>query len=139
MLTKSAHPKNAKDDHSKMLNPMELMIVSRWVDTNYQFYGSYFGRHHPQFVQPDPANPAYNPADFRRKATFSEATAFLARPGTASASLRLRPTCLRIWRTVGVSPPVFLAGGGRLGRTHRWAHAHRSPKQDSRSTQDSRI
>jgi hypothetical protein len=80
MLTHSAHPKNAKDDHSKMLTPMELMVLSRWVDANYQFYGSYFGRQHPQWVNPDPAIPAYRPADFRRKATFEEATSFLAPP-----------------------------------------------------------
>ena len=51
MLTDPAHPKNAKDDHSQMLTPMELMILSRWVDTNYQFYGTYFGRQHPQWVR----------------------------------------------------------------------------------------
>ena len=80
MLIDSAHPKNAKDDHSKMLTAMELMILSRWVDANYQFYGSYFGRHHPQWVNADPAVPAYDPADFRRKASFEEATSFLAPP-----------------------------------------------------------
>ncbi len=74
MLTDSGHAKNAKDDHSKMLTKMELMRVSRWVDTNYQFYGSYFGRHHPQWLNPDPKQPDYAPADFRRKATFDEAT-----------------------------------------------------------------
>jgi len=78
MLTHSAHPKNAKDNHCGMLTEMELMILSRWVDSNYQFYGSYFGRQHPQWVNADPGNPAYNPADFRRKATFEEATGFLA-------------------------------------------------------------
>ena len=78
MLTGSSHPKNAKDDHSKMLTEMELMVLSRWVDTNYQFYGSYFGRQHPQWAKDDPGNPAYDPADFRRKATFEEATSFLA-------------------------------------------------------------
>jgi hypothetical protein len=80
MLTDSAHPKNAKDDHSRMLTAMELMVLSRWVDTNYQFYGSYFGRQHPQWVNPDPSIPAYNPADFRRKAAFDEAVGFLAPP-----------------------------------------------------------
>lgn len=78
VLTNSAHPKNAKDDHSRMLTERELMVLSRWVDTNYQFYGSYFGRQHPQWVNPDPAVPAYNPADFRRKATFEEAVSFSA-------------------------------------------------------------
>jgi len=80
VLTNATHPKNAKDDHTKMLTPMELMILSRWVDTNYQFYGTYFGRQHPQWVNRDPAVPAYDPADFRRKATFEEAIGFLAPP-----------------------------------------------------------
>ncbi len=70
LLTNSGHPKNAKDDHSKMLTEMELMILSRWVDTNYQFYGSYFGRQHPQWVHRDPGNPAYDPADFRPAQVF---------------------------------------------------------------------
>ena len=80
VLTNAGHPKNAKDDHTKMLTARELMIVSRWVDSNYQFYGSYFGRQHPQWVNADPAVPAYSPADFRRKASFDEATSFLAPP-----------------------------------------------------------
>jgi len=78
VLTDSTHPKNAKDDHCGMLTQTELMILSRWVDSNYQFYGTYFGRQHPQWVKPDPAIPAYDPADFRRKATFEEATSFSA-------------------------------------------------------------
>ena len=78
VLTDPKHPKNAKDDHSKMLTKTELMVLSRWVDTNYQFYGCYFGRHHPQWVNPDPGVPAYRPADFRRRATFDEATSFSA-------------------------------------------------------------
>ncbi len=73
ILTDPAHPKNAKDNHCKMLNERELMIVSRWVDSNYQFYGSYYGRHHSHWVNPDPGKPSYKPADFRRKATFEEA------------------------------------------------------------------
>jgi hypothetical protein len=78
MLTDAEHPKNAKDDHSQMLTETELMVLSRWVDSNYQFYGAYFGRQHPQWVNPDPASPAYDPADFRRKATFDEAISFFA-------------------------------------------------------------
>ncbi|HPD48435.1 MAG TPA: hypothetical protein P5279_16415 [Anaerohalosphaeraceae bacterium] len=74
MLTDPAHPKNARDDHSKMLDEMQLMILARWVDSNYQFYGAYYGRHHSHWAKADPANPAYDPADFRRKATFEEAT-----------------------------------------------------------------
>jgi hypothetical protein len=80
VLTDAAHPRNAKDDHTKMLTERELMILCRWVDSNYQYYGSYFGRHHPQWVNKDPKNASYDPADFRRKATFEEATGFLAPP-----------------------------------------------------------
>jgi hypothetical protein len=78
ILTQPNHPKNAKDDHTQMLTPMELMVVCRWVDSNYQFYGSYFGRHHVRWREADPNKPEYNPADFRRKATFAEAISFLA-------------------------------------------------------------
>lgn len=81
VLTDRSHPKNATDDHSTMLTDMELMVLSRWVDTNYQFYGSYFGRQHPHWLNPDPAVRVYHPAaDFRRKATFEEAIGFLAPP-----------------------------------------------------------
>ena len=34
VLTDRAHAKNAKDDHSQMLTATELMILSRWVDSN---------------------------------------------------------------------------------------------------------
>ncbi|MCU0963058.1 MAG: hypothetical protein MUF48_23445 [Pirellulaceae bacterium] len=78
LLTDPAHPKNAQDDHSGMLSSVELMVLSRWVDTNYQFYGSYFGRQHGQWVAADPRVPAYDPADFRRQPTFEEAVHFLA-------------------------------------------------------------
>jgi hypothetical protein len=80
LLTDPRHPKNAKDDHSQMLTEMELMVMSQWVDSNYQFYGSYFGRQHPRWVEADSKVPAYDPADFRPKATFAEATSFLAPP-----------------------------------------------------------
>ena len=72
ILTNRDHPKNAKDDHTKMLSDRERMIVSRWVDTNYQFYGSYYGRQHSHWAVADPGDPAYEPADLRRKATFAE-------------------------------------------------------------------
>jgi hypothetical protein len=52
--------------------------LSRWVDSNYQYYGTYFGRHHAHWVAADPAKADYDPADFRRKATFDEAIGFLA-------------------------------------------------------------
>ncbi len=78
LLTQPHHPKNARDDHTTMLTAIELMILCRWVDSNYQFYGAYFGRHHPRWAGADPAHPTYSPADFRRKPTFDEAIAFLA-------------------------------------------------------------
>jgi len=78
LLTNPSHPKNTKDNHAAMLTAMELMRVSRWVDSNYQYYGSYFGRQHPRWANADTNVPAYNPADFRREASFVEATAFLA-------------------------------------------------------------
>jgi len=73
VLTDPDHAKNIKDDHTRMLTQNELMIVSRWVDTNYQFYGSFYGRRHGRWVNADPGNPSYDPADFRREATFEEA------------------------------------------------------------------
>jgi len=78
LLTDPKDPKNAEDDHTKMLTETELMILSRWVDSNYQFYGTYYGRHHPQWVKADPKVPAYRPADFRRRPTFEEAVSFSA-------------------------------------------------------------
>jgi len=78
LLTDPKHRQNAQDDHSKMLTPREMMIMARWVDSNYQFYGSYFGRRNPRWAQPDAKSPAYDPADFRRRPTFTEATGFLA-------------------------------------------------------------
>ncbi len=78
LLTNSTHPKNAQDDHSGMLTENELMILSRWVDSNYQFYGTYYGRHHMHWANPDPAIPAYEPTDLRRKPTFEEAVSEVA-------------------------------------------------------------
>jgi hypothetical protein len=73
VLTDPAHPKNAKEDHTRMLGENPLMVLSRWVDSNYQFYGGYYGRRHGHWVNPDPRQSAYQPADFRRKPTFEEA------------------------------------------------------------------
>jgi hypothetical protein len=73
VLTRRDHPKNAKDDHTKMVTERELMILTRWVDTNYQFYGSYYGRQHSHWGRPDAVKPPYKLADFRRKPTFAEA------------------------------------------------------------------
>lgn len=73
MLQTPEHPKNAKKDHSKILTENELMELARWVDTNYQFYGSYYGRHHSTWQNADAKKSTYNANDFRRKATFEEA------------------------------------------------------------------
>jgi hydrazine synthase alpha subunit-like protein len=78
LLTDSQHPKNAQEDHSQMLTETELMVLSRWIDTNYQFYGTYYGRHHSAWTKPDPKKPSYTPTDFRRKATFEEAISMYA-------------------------------------------------------------
>jgi hypothetical protein len=52
-----------------MLTPRELMILSRWVDANYQFFGSYYGRRNGRFAKTK---------DFRRKATAAEAISNVA-------------------------------------------------------------
>ena len=79
ILTNAAHPKNDLADHSQMLTDMELMVLNRWIDANYQFYGTYYGRHHSHWVNADPKNAAYNPdQDFRRKALFEEAVSMSA-------------------------------------------------------------
>ncbi|MCP4642728.1 MAG: hypothetical protein GY851_19940 [bacterium] len=78
LLTKPGHLKNAEVDHSEMLTDTELMRVTRWVDSNYQFYGAYYGRHHSEWAKPDAGNPAYDPADFRRRPVFEEAISMRA-------------------------------------------------------------
>jgi len=78
MLTDPDHPKNAEEDHSKMLTEMELMRLTRWADANYQFYGTYYGRHHSAWTKADPQKPAYKPEDFRRRPLFEEAISMSA-------------------------------------------------------------
>ncbi len=73
ILADADHPKNAREDHSRMLTESELMILHRWADSNYQFYGSYYGRHHVHWFDRSLDDVPYDPADFRRKATFEEA------------------------------------------------------------------
>ena len=80
ILTDAEHPQNAQDDHSQMLTEMELMVLCRWVDSNYQFYGSYYGRHHAHWTRPDPGNASYDPADFRRRPSAEEAVSMFAPP-----------------------------------------------------------
>jgi hypothetical protein len=76
ILTIPGHPKNARDNHVGMLTGMELMVLCRWMDSNYQFYGTYYGRHHPAWA--NKSEGAYTPADFRRPPTFDEAIRFFA-------------------------------------------------------------
>ncbi len=76
ILTVPGHPKNAKDNHAGMLTEMERMVFCRWMDSNYQFYGTYYGRHHPEWA--NKSEGAYTPADFRRRPTFDEAISFFA-------------------------------------------------------------
>ncbi len=73
ILTNPKHPKNAKDDHTKMLTAREMMVLCRWVDSNYQFYGSYYGRRHSHWAgKADPGHDAdrraaaAHPAEQRR-------------------------------------------------------------------------
>jgi len=73
ILTDPAHPKNAKDNHADMLADRERMILARWIDSNYQFYGSYYGRQHSHWAGKADPGKGYDPNDFRRKATFAEA------------------------------------------------------------------
>lgn len=78
LLSDPAHPKNAQENHAALLTDRELMIFRRWADTNYQFYGSYYGRHHSDWANPEKKDRDYNVADFRRKATFDEAVSMFA-------------------------------------------------------------
>jgi len=57
------------DTHSGRVSDTELMILRRWADTNYQYYGTYYGRHHSAHA----ADP-----DFRRRPTFEEAISLTA-------------------------------------------------------------
>ena len=57
------------EDHYELLDENEMMILRRWVDSNYQYYGTYYGRHHLDH-QSD--------LDFRRRPTFEEAISFFA-------------------------------------------------------------
>ena len=60
---------DSKDPHYQLLSKAELLKIVRWVDSNYQFYGTYYGRHHAAHA---------NVPDFRRAPTFQEAISPLA-------------------------------------------------------------
>ncbi|MHC4643318.1 MAG: HzsA-related protein [Planctomycetota bacterium] len=55
--------------HKERLTDQELRTIFRWVDTNYSFYGTYYGRHHSDHSS-DP--------DFRRMPTVEEALSNVA-------------------------------------------------------------
>ncbi len=55
--------------HKARLTDKELRTIFRWVDTNYSFYGTYYGRHHSDHSG-DP--------DFRRMPTVEEALSNVA-------------------------------------------------------------
>ncbi len=55
--------------HYKLLTDIELMRLCRWMDTNYQFYSTYYGKH-SSYWSSDP--------HFRRRPTFEEATSMYA-------------------------------------------------------------
>lgn len=78
LLCDPAHPKNVQENHAALLTDRERMVFRRWADTNYQFYGSYYGRHHSDWANPEKKDRDYNVADFRRKATFDEAISMFA-------------------------------------------------------------
>ena len=61
MIQKLSDPGDA---HLGRVSDNELMILRRWTDTNYQYYGTYYGRHESTHS----ADP-----DFRRRPTFEEA------------------------------------------------------------------
>ncbi len=63
-LVSTLRTTNVCDPHHQLLSEGELLKVIRWVDSNYQFYGTYYGRHHG-------AHKAH--ADFRRAPKFEEA------------------------------------------------------------------
>ena len=61
-------------------NPAGKLRLTGEVTLFYNTSYEELARQHPQWVHRDPAVPGYNPADFRRKATFEEAIGFLAPP-----------------------------------------------------------
>ena len=68
-LVSTIRTTESKDPHYQLLSNAELLKIIRWVDTNYQFYGSYYGRHHGTHE----AHP-----DFRRRPQFEEAISMFA-------------------------------------------------------------
>ncbi|MCP4857153.1 MAG: hypothetical protein GY903_21940 [Fuerstiella sp.] len=68
-LVSTIRTDDSADPHYQLLSQGELLKIIRWVDTNYQFYGTYYGRHHGAHK---------NHADFRRDPTFEEAISSIA-------------------------------------------------------------
>ena len=68
-LVKTITTTDSDDPHHKLLTQAEMLKIIRWVDSNYQFFGSYYGRHHIAHK---------DHPEFRRKATFEEAISPIA-------------------------------------------------------------
>jgi hypothetical protein len=68
-LVSTIRTKDSDDPHYQLLTQAEMLKIIRWTDSNYQFYGSYYGRHHGAHK---------DHPEFRRKATFEEAISPIA-------------------------------------------------------------
>ncbi len=68
-LVSTIRTTDSNDPHYQLLSRAEQLKIIRWVDTNYQFYGTYYGRHHGAHK----AHP-----DFRRRPLFDEAISMSA-------------------------------------------------------------
>ena len=68
-LVSTIRTTDSEDPHYQLLSQPELLKIIRWVDTNYQFYGSYYGRHHGAHK---------DHPEFRRRASFEEAISPIA-------------------------------------------------------------
>ena len=68
-LVSTIRTTDSNDPHYQLLTQAEMLKVIRWADTNYQFYGSYYGRHHGAHK---------DHPEFRRRATFEEAISPIA-------------------------------------------------------------
>lgn len=70
-LVSTIRTSDRNDPHHQLLSQGEMLRIFRWVDSNYQFFGTYYGRRHGAHA----AMP-----DFRREPTFEEAISPTAPP-----------------------------------------------------------
>ena len=67
------------EKHTKVdLSREELLRVTNWIDTNAQYYGSYWGRRNLMYWHPYYRGKAGPHPDFRKKVTFEEAIGTVA-------------------------------------------------------------